>query len=72
MKIPLADQIALATRLRDTHEHLAAEGVRFTKGQPDPQRDADTLNGIVLTLSLIQAQEAEFREFMATKKGQGN
>lgn len=56
MKVPLADQIALATRLRDQAEALG------------PKTDADTLNGIVLTLSLIQATEAEFRQFMKSRK----
>lgn len=61
MKIPLADQITEAEQHRD--ELLAA----VTK-RPELSDRLDRSEGIVLTLRLIATVDAEFRQFMKSRK----
>lgn len=64
MKVPLSDQIAVATRRRDQLE-------RDVLTSPDLMNDLHATEATILTLSLIQSTETEFRQFMATKRSNG-
>lgn len=59
MKVPLSDQIAVAIRRRDQLE-------RDVITSPDLMDDLHATEATILTLSLIQSTETEFRQFMAT------
>lgn len=61
MKVPLSAQIAVATRRRDQLE-------RDVITRPDLMNDLHATEATILTLSLIQSTETEFRQFMATKR----
>lgn len=61
MKVPLSAQIAVATRRRDQLEVDVLTS-------PDLMDDLHATEATILTLSLIQSTETEFRQFMATKR----
>lgn len=61
MKIPLADQIAEAELHRDELVALIASDAR---GQAELHRRRDRVEGMILTLRLIQVTEQDFRKFM--------
>lgn len=62
MKIPLSDQITEAILHRDALEKAVAEGKEHLR----PRLNAS--EGIVLTLELYRATEADFRMFMETRR----
>jgi hypothetical protein len=61
MKVPLSAQIAAATRHRDQLETAV-------QSSPELMPDLHATEATILTLSLIQSTETEFRQFMATKR----
>ena len=65
MKITLSEQIIEAELHRDELEALIASDA---KGQAELHRRRDRVEGMILTLRLIQATESEFRQFMAKRK----
>lgn len=66
MKVSLSEQLEEATRYRDALERLHDEGVKFTEA-PDLETRLHRAEGIVLTLTLLQVQEQDFRQFMAQR-----
>lgn len=68
MRVPLSEQIIEAELHRDELEALIASDAR---GQAELHRRRDRVEGMILTLRLIEATEAPFREFMIARRSQG-
>jgi hypothetical protein len=67
MRVALSEQIIEAELHRDELEALIASDA---KGLPDLLRRRDRVEGMILTLRLIQATESEFRQFMIARRSQ--